>query len=214
MKIPKTPAFCFWHRTGNLPPRAGAFSIIELLITLALILILFTMLYGFGSRSHQQTQKRACQKNLLNIFIALDIYSRDHEGAFPALASAQTSDQPLALLVPRYTVDTKPFICPGSKDSSLPPGQPLTGRRISYAYFMGWQITNSQAVLMTDEQVDCAPKTAGRAVFSTTGKPPGNNHYKYGGNYLFVDGHAEMSSSTAPFPLAWPGGIVLLNPKQ
>jgi len=199
---------------GNPGPRGGAFSLIEMLITLALMLIMFTMLYGFGSRSHQQTQKRACQKNLLNIFVALDIFSRDYEGAFPSLPGAQTSEQPLGLLVPRYTADTTPFICPGSKDSALPPGQPLTGHRISYAYLMGWRATNSQGVLITDKQVDTTPKKTGQAVFSTTGKPPGNNHHKYGGNYLFVDGHVEMSSSTAPFPLAWPEGVVLLNPKQ
>ena len=29
------------------------------------------------------------------------------------------------------------FICPGSKDSALPSGEPFRGRRISYAYLMG-----------------------------------------------------------------------------
>lgn len=187
---------------------------VELLIALTLILILFVLLFGFSSRSHQQTQMRACQKNLLNIHVALEIFANDHEGFFPLLPGAQTSEEPLALLVPHYTVDTKPFICPGSKDSALPPGQPFARRRISYAYMMGRCSSNSQELLMTDKLADTAPKAAGQALFSTTGKAPGNNHHKYGGNYLFVDGRVEMSSPAAPFSIVWPQNVVLLNPKQ
>jgi len=117
------------------------------------------------------------------------------------------------LLVPRYTVDTSSFVCPGSKDSPIASGQPLTGRRISYAYFMGRKLVDSQEVLLTDRQIDTRPKNLGQDVFSTSGKSPGNNHRQFGGNYLFADGHLEMSSSTAPFPLVWAENVVLLNPK-
>lgn len=117
------------------------------------------------------------------------------------------------MLVPRYTVDTTPFICPGSKDSKLPSGEPFADRKISYAYFMGRRSADGSALLMSDKQVNVRPKIAGEAIFSTTGKPPGNNHHKYGGNYLFVDGHTEMSSAMTPFEVGWTQGVVLLNPK-
>jgi len=171
------------------------------------------MYHGFGSRSYQREQKKVCQKNLQRIYVALEIYANDHDGAFPAAPGAQTSEEPLSVLVPRYTVDAGSFVCPGTKRAPLPDGEPFAKRRISYAYFMGRRLTEAKALLMTDKQINTLPKKEGDQVFSRTGKPPGNNHHKYGGNYLFVDGNLEMSSVTAPFPVVWPEGVVLLNPK-
>jgi len=184
-----------------------------MLITLALILIMFVMLYGFGSKGHQQQQKKACQKNLQKVYVALEIFANDHEGLFPALPGALTAEEPLATLVPRYTADTSSFICPGSKDSPLPSGEPFGKGKISYAYFMGRPLSASSEVLLTDKQVNAQQKNAGENVFSMTGKSPGNNHHKYGGNYLFVDGRMEMSSARAPFSIVWTQGVVLLNPR-
>ena len=186
---------------------------IEMLITLALMLIMMMMLYGFGSKGHQQRQKKACQKNLQKVYVAMEIFANEHDGTFPMLPNAATAEEPLALLVPRYTADTSCFICPGSKDAQLPSGESFAKRQISYAYFMGRQLTHSAELLMTDKQVSTQQKTSGEEIFSTTGKLPGNNHHKYGGNYLFCDGHIEMSSAKAPFPLVWPEGVMLLNPK-
>jgi prepilin-type processing-associated H-X9-DG protein len=184
-----------------------------MLITFALILIMTILLYGSGSRSQQDRQKKNCQKNLLTLHIALEIFANEHDGSFPIVAGAQTSEEPLDLLVPHYTADTGPFICPGSKDSPLPSGEPLSKGRISYAYFMGRRLTDSQEALMSDRQVNTQPKQAGQLIFSSTGKRPGSNHHKYGGNCLFGDGHVETSSATVPFSLVWTQGVVLLNPK-
>jgi type II secretory pathway pseudopilin PulG len=193
--------------------RHRAFSLLEMLITLALMIIMLVMFYGFGSRSHQQQQKKACQKNLQKIFVALDIFANEHDGTFPVLPGAETAEGPLALLVPQYSADTSIFICPGSKDAPLPSGESFTRRRISYAYYMGRRSGGATEALMTDRQINTQPKQVGEAVFSTTGKPPGNNHHKYGGNYLFEDGHLEISGTTTPFSLVWTQGVTLLNPK-
>lgn len=198
---------------SQAPARVGAFSLVEMLVTLALVLIISVMLYGFGSSSNQKRQKKACQAHLQRIYVALEIFANEHDGAFPAVAGAQTAEEPLALLVPRYTADTGPFICPGGRDSALPAGESFARRRISYAYFMGNRLTDSKALLMSDRLRDTAPKAEGATVFSPDGKSPGNNHHRYGGNFLFCDGRVEPSSARAPFALSWPETVVLLNPK-
>lgn len=197
--------------------RRAGFSLVELLITLAIMLIMFTMLYGFSSAKHQRDQKELCHDNLQKIYLALQIYANDFGGQLPLNTNAVTSEAVLDELVPRYSADTSIFICPGGRDPQIPSGEPLTRHKISYAYYMGRRLPPApegpQTVLMSDRQVDTEPKRAGEYVFSKNGNPPGNNHHKYGGNFLISDGSVQASKAQAPFSLAVPPGVVLLNPK-
>jgi len=193
-------------------PRNG-FSLIELLITLALLCIMSAMLYGFGSASHQRTQQKLCADNLQKIYLAMQIYANDFKGALPQNTNAVTSEDVLDELVPKYTADTSIFICPGGRDSQIPSGEPLRKYKISYSYFMGRRLDVPENPLMSDRQVNTEPKRAGEMVFSSDGKPPGNNHHKYGGNFLMCDGSVQFSPPQLPFSLAEAPGVVLLNPK-
>ena len=192
---------------------AAGFSLVELIITLALMIVMAVMLYGFGSASHQRSQKKLCADNLQKIYLAMQIYANDFGGRLPQNTNAVTSEQVLDELVPRYTADTSIFICPGGRDSQIPSGEPLRKHKISYAYYMGLQLDTPQSVLMSDRQVDTQPKVAGEFVFSPNGKSPGNNHHKYGGNFLLCDGSVQPSPAQLTFSLAATQGVVLLNPK-
>ena len=195
------------------PFAQSAFSLIELVVVLALMIVIITMMWGFGSESRQHAAQRACRQNLEKIYVALQIYANDFGGKLPANTNAQTSEEPLSLLVPHYTVDTSIFICPGGRDPALPSGEPFANRKISYAYYMGQRLGDAQSPLLSDRQVNTLPKRAGDVVFSATGGPPGNNHHKYGGNFLFGDGHADLTPRQLSFSLVTTQGVVLLNPK-
>jgi prepilin-type N-terminal cleavage/methylation domain-containing protein/prepilin-type processing-associated H-X9-DG protein len=199
------------------PPAAPAFSLIEMMISLALMLVMAVMLYGFASGRHQRTQKQLCGDNLQKIYLALQIYANDFRGALPLNPHARTSEEVLEALVPKYTADTSLFICPGGRDSQIPSGEPLSRRKISYAYYLGRRLPTPAdgplVVLLSDRQIDTEPKRAGEMVFSANGKSPGNNHHRFGGNFLFGDGSVQASGPQLTFSLALPPGIVLLNPK-
>ena len=197
----------------TLRPAQAGFSLVELLIVLALMIIMTTMMWGFGSASRQRAEKKACQQNLSKIYLAMQIYANDYRGKFPETNGVQTSEEVLYVLVPRYTADTSIFVCPGGRDSALPEGESFRKRKISYAYYMGVRPNDAQPALMSDRQVNTLPKNAGDDAFSTTGKPPGNNHHKYGGNFLFSDGHMEMTPPNVPFSLPITQNVVLLNPR-
>lgn len=203
------------HRKRRVakPARAGGFSLIEMLISLAIIIILFVMMFGFGSRKNQMTKKQKCQANLQKLYISLQIYANENADWFPRNTNAVTSEDALGVLVPQYAADATIFVCPGSKDKELPPGSSLQGGRISYAYYMGRKQTDAALPLMSDRQVDTKPKVAHTQVFSDDGKKPANNHHKYGGVFLFTDGNTELSSADAPIALPLGTNIVLLNPK-
>jgi prepilin-type processing-associated H-X9-DG protein len=198
-----------WQNDGQ----SGGFSLLELLITLTILIILTTLMWSRSSWNYQRTQKQLCQDNLQKCYVSLQIFANDHAGSLPEFPGAKISEEVLAQLVPRYSADTTIFICPGSKDAPLPSGEPFEKRKISYAYYMGARLTDARTALMSDRQVDTGAKTNGQQLFSATGKGPGSNHHKYGGNVLFADGRAESSPAKSAFTLALTNGVVLLNPK-
>lgn len=186
----------------------------ELVISIVLVLILSMMLMGRGLFSNHQRQMANCQKNLQNIYLAMNIYAGDNKGAFPAINGVASSEPPLSLLVPRSTTVTEIFICPGSNDNKLPEGEPFAKRRISYAYYMGRAKTDgADALLVTDGQVNPLPKIKRQQMFSENGKSPGANHSKSGGNLLFCDGSFRSAKARAARDYLFPTNVVLLNPK-
>ena len=188
------------------------FSLIELLATALIIMILVTLYWGGNSASRQKSRQTVCRQNLQKIYIGMEIFANEHGRKYPEKPGAQTSAEALDVLVPRYTADTATFTCPGSKDSPPPGGKSIADRRISYAYYMGRSSGDAQEALMTDRQVNNKSKSLNQPLFSSTGKPPGNNHREYGGNILFCDGHAEVSPPNSVFSLVLTQGVVLLNP--
>jgi len=192
---------------------APGFSFIELLAVAAILLLLFVLYWGPSTSKNRQRQARQdCQSHLQRIYMALNIYAGEHAGTFPAVTNARTSAEALDMLVPRYTSDTAVFNCPAGKRPPPGPDDPFRQQRIGYAYCMGRNQAQPQQALMSDEQVNTLSKNAGEYAFSSTGKPPGNNHGKLGGNFLFCDGSVRATPARLPFSLLLTQGVVLLNP--
>jgi len=200
-----------YRPAARIAERLG-FSLLELLLAVALLLVLASLYWGPNSSSKQRALQVACQRNLQKLYVSMQIYANDFGGRLPQVPGGPTSAEALSVLVPRYNSDTAVFICPASDDSAPRAGESLKNKKISFAYYMGRFLTNSQAALLTDKQVDTSAKTVGQAVFSSTGKPPGNSHGSSGGNLLFCDGHVEASPPNCAFALGLASGEVLLNP--
>src|SRR5438128_1877383 len=84
-------------------PAQSGFMMIELLAVMAIIMILFCLYWGGGLAGNSQKDFAACAKNLQFVHTALVTYATDHNEQFPFVKGAETSDAPLALLVPKYT---------------------------------------------------------------------------------------------------------------
>ncbi len=190
----------------------AAFSLIELLAVVAVLLALTVMYWNHGP-SKRDLEIGYCRQSMEKIYLAMEIYAHDNTGSFPVTTNALSSEDALASLVPRYTSDTSVFICPATGTSRLPAGTSFRDWKISYAYYMGRHETESGTVLMTDAQINTFSKSMGATVFSQDGKPPGNNHGKGGGNFMMCDGGVLSSAGNAPVSLLLTSPVVLLNPK-
>ncbi|MGZ8901563.1 MAG: type II secretion system protein, partial [Limisphaerales bacterium] len=191
------------------------FALIELLIVAAILVILMVMYYGRGSSHFQKAQQAACRQNLQTIHIALQTYANENRDRFPSDAFSKTPQEALAKLVPQYTTRTDAFTCPGRKEGPLPTAQPIKNRRISYAYLMGLTSKASpDQWIMADWLLDTKAHAKGELIFSSDGERPANNHDKFGGVLLLVDGSAEISKPTAKFAITTPKGTKILNPDR
>ena len=196
-----------------MPRNAHGFSLVELLVVMAIVLVLYATMYGPSSASGQAKRRAQCAQQLQQMHMMLTLFAGEHDGAFPA-ARGSTSEGALSQLVPLYTTDTSVFICPASGDAALPGAQPFADRRVSYAYCAGLKRDGDPAaMLVADAFANTRAKRGGDTLFSTTGSAPGNNHRTAGGNILFVDGHVEMPAAIAPRALLIPPGATLHNPK-
>jgi prepilin-type N-terminal cleavage/methylation domain-containing protein len=202
------------QKHGRGKGAADGLSLLELLIVLTIFVVLSVMLdsqFIVASRNRAIT---ACRRNLDTMYLALNIYENDNNGNFPVLKDATNSAGPLSLLVPKSTTMTEIFICPGSRDKPLPEAESFAARKISYAYYMGRTTNDGPGeLLVSDEQVDTAPKNAGQQIFSADGSKPGNNHGKEGGNLLTRGGEVVTSGPKLTRDAHYPPSVRLLNPE-
>ena len=75
--------------------RRGGFTLIELMIVIAIIAILAAILVPNFIRARAQGQLTACKSNLKNIGTAMEMYSTDWSGKYP-------SGTTMPLLTPNY----------------------------------------------------------------------------------------------------------------
>ena len=73
--------------------RSGGFTLIELMIVIAIIAILAAILVPNFIRARAQGQLTACKSNCKNLGTALEMYSTDWNGKYPAALSG---------LIPNY----------------------------------------------------------------------------------------------------------------
>lgn len=181
--------------------RESAFAFVELLVVMLICVVLYSVAVG-PTASYLRAQKLTrCAENMRKLHLTLTLFANEHEGAFPKVEGAQSSAQPLGLLVPKYTSDAAMLACPEVKAG------------FGYAYVSGLKNEgNSRQMLISDAQLNTAPKARGVALFSTDGKGPGSNHGDGGGNVLYADGHVVTSGALTQDEINLPTGAVLLNP--
>jgi prepilin-type N-terminal cleavage/methylation domain-containing protein len=80
--------------------KSGGFTLIELMIVIAIIAILAAILVPNFIRARAQGQFTACKSNLKNIATALEMYSTDAQGRYPTSLSALSDNQKYLRTIP------------------------------------------------------------------------------------------------------------------
>ena len=67
----------------RLPPRRFAFTLLEILVVLALLATLSAMLFPVFARVRAKTRETTCLSNLRQIGLAMGLYAQDYDGLYP-----------------------------------------------------------------------------------------------------------------------------------
>ena len=104
--------------------RLRAFTLIELLIVLAVIAILAAILLPVLASARERGRRTACASNMKQMSLALTAYTQDNDGLFPTLAlpEGDLAEGDWAWRVNHYAASSDRFHCP---DVQLPPGVEL-----------------------------------------------------------------------------------------
>ena len=177
---------------GARPSGRAAFTLLELLIVMAIIAILITLLLSVLARARASAMRAACANNLRQIGQGLIIYDQEY-GRLPGSEAHKTlSDLPSfrdALTRLRAT-RAETFVCPASEVGP-------TSYDLNLEYAGQPRSTGRSDVVLASEQgvASCAGCHEGAGAR--------RNVHGATSNYLFFDGHvqaiaAERSAATSP----------------
>lgn len=197
-------------------PRPSAFTLLELLVVIAVVAILITFFLPARTGPDNGRRQIRCLSNQRQILLGLIMFSGDHQDAFPASVSVTNGGAMEPMLagdvVPCYVALTNMvpnlniFRCPSDESRSpAQPVQPITRTNAIYFISLDASPTNSPAytILTGDRHLSADAKPAGPGLFTLTTNQTvawtselhSNNKTPIGGGaFGFADGHGEFVS--------------------
>lgn len=171
------------------------FTLIELMVVMAIIGILLGIMMPTFSFFIQRGQRVECVSNLKGIHQALSIYATNHGQRYPAgtnAAEALGNRYMWRLLTKGQT-----YACPSDMTLAGPPEKQsdLTSETISYAYASGLHPGSEPGLpLAADDDMPADRSGGGEAGTTLTPYDELDNHGSDGGNCLTVEGSASFVS--------------------
>ena len=115
---------------------SAGFTLVEILIVLAVIVILVAILVPVFTRVRERGYRATCQSNLHQIGLAMQQYVQDNNGSYPGETS-RTSGWTVGLFP--YLKNDTVYNCPTEEntDNAFENGVLIRGHRIDYGYNIG-----------------------------------------------------------------------------
>ena len=192
--------------------KARAFTLVELLVIIGIIVVLIAILLPVLSKARDQANRTACLSNLRELGHAMLMYANAHKDKLPNLNPPLTTndyDATNAVLVTLnrdYLKSPAVFRCPSDQDPA--PGAIETAdyalpnsARVSYEFYsLFWEPEYGPKLT----QIRVAPLAWDLNGAATPPGDPPQNHGATGGNVVFGDGHVAWQNAKDWDGANWP----------
>ena len=198
--------------------KQSAFTLVEILIVIAIVGILAAMLLPVFNNARNSARSTACQSNLKQIGLALQLYLSDYSNIYPQVTSVPDNCTFSESLV-RYTKSNEVFTCPMAPNEFYQPGC-LPDKHegdITYHYDGGYimNVSDMSSTVMSQTRIRNPTQMIslidGEVPLGLTAPGPGTEpitfdrliemgiqmRHREGANALFVDGHVKWLSPGA-----------------
>jgi len=179
-----------------------AFTLIELLIVIAIIAILAAILFPVFGRARENARRSSCQSNLKQIGMGILQYVQDNDERYPQRADAVNTWR--TAIYP-FVKSTQLYSCPSNKSNKLVSTADIAGINASYScnknifanpgntgYAVSAFVAPSQLIAVSESFETNAEIVFGRANFGIESASQGLFAGHLGmSNYVFVDGHVK-----------------------
>lgn len=194
------------HNGLDLRQRAG-FTLVELLVVVAIIGVLAALLLGIVSAAQERGRTTACLSRLRQLHSAFALYSIDYGGYIPPYQNRTRRGVPeqgsllVAALEP-YAVSRQLWFCPSDRFARSPSvvgdirhvhASYRTGLRASALPFRPWSMTMDGPINSRGDTDPSRNELLSDCLWNPRAVLPGDAPYSHSGrfNWLYFDGHAR-----------------------
>jgi len=200
-----------------------AFTLIEILVVIAIIGILAAILFPVFARARETARKASCQSNLKQLGIGFQMYMQDYDSRLP-IYGADTStygfSQSWDLQILPYTKNMNLIQCPSDTESGRVTS-PTLGPNLYRSYGTTLYNISENQVPRPSETVQLAECVCTPTGWDTTwnnnfyvnflGRDVRRRHNETA-NFLFFDGHVKALHGVNGGPYPTFPGYTIVNP--
>jgi len=177
--------------------RTKAFTLLELMVVIAIVAVLAGVMVPFIARKRQASQRAACRMNLTWQGLAFSLYANDWHGWYPTTGvgvprGREESLWSLSQALCYVDNDARAFVCPNSSEQAefqpsckVQPLKCMTAKGCSYAYDHQKPPKTPAGVAICADKPDV----------SSPGGRNSINHRNQGQNVLYFDCHVVWETN-------------------
>jgi prepilin-type processing-associated H-X9-DG protein len=182
-----------------------AFTLIDLLVVIAVLMILSILVYPGGAADKRKAMRISCVNNLKQISLAFRIYAGDNRNRFPMNISTNNQirvDENMTVLefFNRATNECRPFVfhCPADRQrNNAKDFTNFKSENISYFVGLDSDTSSPNSMLAGDRNITNGVAPKNNLLYLTTNQTVGftDEIHKRQGNIALADGSVQQVSS-------------------